>query len=180
MYSYNRSVPQLGTDNPSPVMLRAFQRRQVLVTPDRRTFIQSMSNESARRISGNGVPAHTQASEKGGSTGVFAYTFPAQRFSSTPYSISSSSFYHRQSGGSSSPGPSARGPAATPYQQSPSVSRQQISQFPYVSPKRESGSRGRGPTGLCKRSVIGQVCVRYTPIRPTTAERKPVGRLCGR
>jgi hypothetical protein len=91
MYRSSRGAPIIESDTPSPSVMRAYERRNFLVTPDRRTFIQSMYQEAARRITGNAVPANAESSS---GRSVYAYTYPAQQFAQTPYSIPSQSYYH--------------------------------------------------------------------------------------
>lgn len=78
-----RAIP---CEPPTDGCMRACQRRNLLITPDRRSFIQSMNHECARRISGNSVPATSERS-------VFAYSFPTQYYSQGA-ALPSSSRYH--------------------------------------------------------------------------------------
>jgi hypothetical protein len=56
----------------SSYAVNAHERRGLLLSPDRRTFIQSMPFENAQRVSGNSVAADTRKR--------FAYTFSSDRF----------------------------------------------------------------------------------------------------
>ena len=117
-----RREPTVETDTPTSTVLRAYERRSLLVTPDRRTFIQSMYQDSARRISGNAVPAHMGSADN--NRGAFAYTFPSQRFAQTPYSIPSQSHYHGK------PGPGGEGQSqmgSAPRAPSPAASSRGVS-----------------------------------------------------
>lgn len=100
-----RAIP---CEPPTDDCMRACQRRNLLITPDRRSFIQSMNHECARRISGNSVPATSER-------GVFAYSFPTQYYSQGA-ALPSSSRYHAGTMGANnnSPAPAGNGRSGTP------------------------------------------------------------------
>lgn len=78
----------LTVSEPSMAGLRAHERRQGLVSPDRRCFVQSMSQESGRRVGGNAVPN----SASGGA--MYSYTFPQQREQANPYTQGPAANYY--------------------------------------------------------------------------------------
>lgn len=71
----------LTVTEPTMNGLRAHERRQGLVSPDRRCFVQSMQQDTGRRVGGNSVPN----SATGGQ--MYSYTFPQQREQPNPYSV---------------------------------------------------------------------------------------------
>jgi hypothetical protein len=93
-----RSIP---CEPPTDDCVRACQRRNLLITPDRRSFIQSMNHECARRITGNSVPATSER-------GVFAYSFPTQYYAQGA-ALPSSSRYHTGIMGGANASPSSIG-----------------------------------------------------------------------
>jgi hypothetical protein len=105
---------RLPSEPPSLQSLNAHQRRAFLVCPDRRSFIQSMSHEAARRVTGNAVPAHPYDG------GLYAYTFPPGRFASAAHSIPCKSYYHI---GRDAAPPPPRIPASRVYSPVPSTYR---------------------------------------------------------
>lgn len=95
----HRHIP---SEPPTDNCVRACQRRNLLITPDRRSFIQSMNHECARRISGNSVPSTSER-------GVFAYSFPTQYYAQGAALPSSSRYHTGVMGTAGTPGTPGRG-----------------------------------------------------------------------
>jgi hypothetical protein len=138
---------QLLYEEPTTNSLRACDRRTMLITPDRRTFVQSMMQDAGRLVSGNAVPATRGP--------LYSYSFPS---SEDTLEIRPCSSYHVGTMGPNRPGatpPPKRGGGDTDEDS-------ELEEYIAVT----GGGAGAG-SGYGHRSVVGarDTNGRYSPVR---------------
>ena len=97
----------LVVQDPSTEAYRACQRRKILVTPDRRGFVQSMHGDPHRRVQGNAVK-----SDK-----MYCYSFPPDSFSATAYGGPSGAHFYQPATNLILPSPQNHNNRSTPPSQ---------------------------------------------------------------